>query len=317
MKKNVEPPAHPHDTGYKYLLNRTRVFLQLLQSFVGQKWVEKIDAGSLTRLDKSFILPDFRNKELDLIYQGTLAGQEVIFYCLLELQSTVDHMMPYRLLEYMKGVWDDIIKDTKLAEVEKKGFLLPMIIPVVVFNGKANWTAPLSFREKLKDVKEFEERGKKMLDFEYELIRVHAYGEDELLNNNNLISTVFFLDQSADNEDIIARLKKTVPILLNLSRQDFMLLFNWVKKILNRYMNPEEQREVEVIMEKDREKGVKYMITNIERAIEKKIEEERKKYDEERKKFIMGALNEGLDLKTVAKITGLDEQQIRDIMEDD
>ncbi len=93
-------------------------------------------------------------------------------------------------------------------------------------------------------------------------------------------------------------------------------------------MNPEEQREIEVIMEQDREKGVNYMISNIERAIEKKIDEERKiaisnteraiekKIDEERKKFISGALKEGLDLKTVAKITGLDEQQIRDIMED-
>ena len=90
-----------HDKGYKYLLSVKRVFLQLLRSFVRQGWVDKIDESDIIRVDKSFILQDFKDKEADLVYRVKMDGQEVVFYILMELQSTVDFQMPYRLLLYM------------------------------------------------------------------------------------------------------------------------------------------------------------------------------------------------------------------------
>ncbi len=79
----------PHDTGYKYLLSSKKAFLQLLRSFVQAGWAEGVDEASLIRVDKSFILQDFKNKEADLVYRAKLKDKEVIFYVLMELQSTV------------------------------------------------------------------------------------------------------------------------------------------------------------------------------------------------------------------------------------
>ncbi|MCX6089608.1 MAG: hypothetical protein NTX88_04395 [Candidatus Atribacteria bacterium] len=45
------------------------MFLELLQCFVRKGWVNQIDEQSLTRIDKSYILSDFREKEADLVYQ--------------------------------------------------------------------------------------------------------------------------------------------------------------------------------------------------------------------------------------------------------
>ncbi|MCK9482701.1 MAG: Rpn family recombination-promoting nuclease/putative transposase, partial [Bacteroidia bacterium] len=63
-----------------------------------QGWVEKIEESNITRVDKSFILQDFKDKEADLVYWVKLSEQDVIFYVLMEMQSTVDFQMPYRLL---------------------------------------------------------------------------------------------------------------------------------------------------------------------------------------------------------------------------
>ncbi|PTQ55691.1 MAG: putative transposase [Candidatus Carbobacillus altaicus] len=100
-----EPSLHyPHDKGYKFLLSSKQAFLDLLRSFVPQDWVRQIDEAHLFRPDKSYILQDFKDKEADLVYLFKRAEEddqpEVIFYILMELQSTVDYQMPYRLLLY-------------------------------------------------------------------------------------------------------------------------------------------------------------------------------------------------------------------------
>jgi len=63
-----EVPDNRHDKGYKYLLSAKKVFLELLKSFVRQGWVEEIDESNIVRVDKSFILQDFKGKEADLVY---------------------------------------------------------------------------------------------------------------------------------------------------------------------------------------------------------------------------------------------------------
>ena len=98
-------PSNKHDTGYKYLLANKSTFLQFLQTFVKAEWVKGIQAKDVMLIPKSFILQDFRHQEADLIYRLRLAEQDVYFYLLLELQSTVDQMMPFRLLMYMVEIW--------------------------------------------------------------------------------------------------------------------------------------------------------------------------------------------------------------------
>ncbi len=66
-KKKKREEAHPHDKGYKYIFDSPAVFFQFLKTFVKEDWVNKIDLNSLEIDGKSFILPDFRNKELENI----------------------------------------------------------------------------------------------------------------------------------------------------------------------------------------------------------------------------------------------------------
>lgn len=71
---------------------------------------KQIDPSRMMRVDKSYVLPDFSRQEVDLVYLLELNGEEVYFYVLLELQSSVDQSMPYRLLMYMTEIWRDIAR---------------------------------------------------------------------------------------------------------------------------------------------------------------------------------------------------------------
>jgi hypothetical protein len=63
-----------------------------------------------------------------------LGGWEI--YLLLEMQSSVDFRMPYRLLLYQVEIWRYLLQNEEDALSNRKTFQLPPIIPIVLYNGK-------------------------------------------------------------------------------------------------------------------------------------------------------------------------------------
>ena len=179
--------SNPHDRGYKSLLASKEIFLELLRSFVDMGWVSLIDPETITRIDTTQILQDFSEKEADLVYRLKIKGRDVIFYLLLELQSSVDFQMPYRLLVYMMGIWRDVLKNIDPKEAERKEFRLPSIVPIVLYNHKDRWTASRNFKETLAEAELFKEF---VVDFKYILIDVNRYQKKTLTALDNFIESV-------------------------------------------------------------------------------------------------------------------------------
>jgi len=186
MPASGTPPHQPHDKGYKYLFHSKRAFLEFLRAFIPRDWVHQIDEDHLYRPETTYILPDFRDKEADIVYKLRRTAEddqpEIIFYILMELQSTADFHMPYRLLLYQVEIWRDLLKNIETKEAARKDFRLPPIVPIVLYNGKAPWTAARTFRQMLKGESLF---GDELLNFRYMLIDVHRMEQqtvEELVN---------------------------------------------------------------------------------------------------------------------------------------
>ncbi|TCO60226.1 Rpn family recombination-promoting nuclease/putative transposase [Caldanaerobacter subterraneus] len=272
--KNVKEAVHnQHDKGYKFLLSSKRVFIELLRSFVKHEWVNDIDEANVVKVDKSFVLQDFADKEADLVYRVRLKEREVIFYILMELQSTVDYQMPYRLLLYMVEIWRSILKDVPKKESRRKDFELPVIVQIVLYNGSRKWTAKTSYKEILNSYETF---GEYAVDFKYILIDVNRYTKEELFRLENLIASVFLLEQKVEFEEMMARLNKELSNTLKKLNEDEILLFKaWFKKILLARLPEEERENIERIIDENKE--VEKMISNLEKTILQEMKEREKK----------------------------------------
>ena len=107
-----------HDKGYKRILSKKSNFYDLLHNFISKSWVAQISEEDLILVDKEFILKDFRDKEADVIYRVKLKNKsnggytEILFYCLIELQRSVDFTMPFRLLIYIVELLRRVFMDT-------------------------------------------------------------------------------------------------------------------------------------------------------------------------------------------------------------
>ncbi|HOJ10661.1 MAG TPA: Rpn family recombination-promoting nuclease/putative transposase [Clostridiales bacterium] len=350
-----------HDKGYKYLLSVKRVFMQLLRSFVDESWVGSIDEDSIEYINKSFILQDFKGKEADIVYKLKIDGREVFFYILLELQSTVDFQMPYRLLQYMLEIWRTILKDTKKAiekqkeaskdntenrsegkigdEVERKievetknevendindieknkemeigkdgkDFRLPVIIPCILYNGEYNWTAPRSSNDILIANGLFDDY---IIDFNYILFDVVRYDEEELLRLGNLVGAVFYIDQKQQYDEIIERLKNLVDQLKDLREEDFELFKIWLKNVVTRGMPKEEAKEIEKIIESNKEADS--MVYNMEIAIRNKMKEVELKGKQEGKLDVAKNLfDAGMDIEQIGIVTNIPVDELQKLI---
>jgi predicted transposase/invertase (TIGR01784 family) len=295
----------------------------LTKSFVDMGWVSQIDPEAITRIDTTQILPDFSEKEADLVYRLKIKGQDVIFYLLMELQSSVDFQMPYRLLVYMMGIWRDVLKNIQPEEAERKEFRLPPIIPIVLYNGRDKWTACRSFKETLAEAELFKEY---IVDFEYILIDINRYEKKTLIDLANLIGAVFLIDQSVDYKDCRSRLLGMAPILQKFDTKSFQLFANWLKMILTVKLPDEAKLKIIKILDESKPEEADKMVTNIEKIIENLYEEGKNdgliagkiegkiegkmegKMDDAKK-----MLEEKLSEELIVKITGLPIEQIRKI----
>ncbi|EMT40021.1 Putative transposase, YhgA-like protein [Thermoanaerobacter thermohydrosulfuricus WC1] len=114
-------------------------------------------------------------------------------------------------------------------ESRRKDFKLPVIVPIVLYNGDHKWTVKTNYKETLNS---YETYGEYAVDFKYILINVNMYTKEELLRLENLIASIFLLEQKVEFEEVVVRLKELSNTLKKLDKDKILLFKAWFKKIL-------------------------------------------------------------------------------------
>ncbi|TNJ62298.1 hypothetical protein FE784_31415 [Paenibacillus hemerocallicola] len=309
----------PHDSSYRFLLSSKKLFVELLRSFVKKEWVLHVEEAQVEEINHSFVLADFRRKEADLVYKVRLNGRDLIFYVLLELQSKVDYEMPYRLLLYQTEIWRFVLRNREVADTTAP-YSLPAIVPIVLYNGSRPWSAKRRFRELLANEESF---GPELLDFEYVLLDVERYAEEELLDLSNTIGSVFLLDQTADRELLLTRLRKLMETIRGMPEDMKEHFIHWLANMIALQLPP-DSKEVERLIEEMKEKGVTVMGLgkNLEaiklKGIEEGMEEGMERGIEQgtmlgKESVAINLIGMGLSDSAIALATGFSEQKIEQL----
>lgn len=300
IKKDIN---NLHDKGYKTLFSNKDIFINLINDFTDNEWKKDLQSDKLTLVDKSYILADYEEIEADIVYKFRDGEQELIFYVLLEFQSSVDYSMPIRLLFYMTEIWRDVLKGIKREEVKKKDFKLPAIIPIVTYNGIDGWHVPKHFKEKIKGYERF---GESIVDFKYLLLDVNRYEKEELIDKKSITSAIFLLDQKVDVKEYIARIATIAKAFNKLAGEEKLELKNWIRNTVQTQI---ADQAIEILSSDTEE--VDTMVANITRTIEELKEEAIKEGIKEGKLVVARALLDVMEDEMIAVKTGLDLEEIR------
>ncbi len=104
---------------------------------------KQLELDTLQLFATEHVSRDLQKRYQDLVYQATSMTNGRAVYLAFEFQSTVDKHMPLRMNIYCSLLLEQLVR------TQPKGLdsAYPRIYPIVIYNGKRRWTAPLQLSE--------------------------------------------------------------------------------------------------------------------------------------------------------------------------
>ena len=134
--KQQRPEKPRHDASYKNFFAHSQTVADTLRAAAGEL-SRRLDFATLERLPASFITEPLGQRHADMLWRiGFTGGGWVYILILLEFQSTVDHRMALRMMDYTDAIWMRLGREDLGPRGE-----YPLVLPIVIYNGKPPWTA--------------------------------------------------------------------------------------------------------------------------------------------------------------------------------
>ena len=130
-------------------------------------------------------------------------------------------------MKYIVALLKRIFNDAPKEKREAKGYRLPAVVPIVLYNGSDNWTAVQSFKEYLQGYEQF---GEYVIDFKYLLFDLKREPEATILSTEQLLDMAFALDK-ASRGDVERLLKRALETFRRMEAEEQEDLLNWLRHI--------------------------------------------------------------------------------------
>ena len=172
------------DASYKLLFSAPEVVRDLVLGFIPDDWLHSLDYSTLEKVPGSYVTDDLRHRADDVIWRVRAEGEWIYLYLLIEFQSTVDPWMAVRMMSYVGLLYQDLIRRGEVLP----GRRLPPVLPIVLYNGEAKWTAATDIAALIPKAPGL--AAKYLPKLEYLLIDENQYSDAELAGLKNLVAAI-------------------------------------------------------------------------------------------------------------------------------
>ena len=285
---------HQHDKIFRTVLDRKSDAIALINKALNTQ----LEVQDIEKYNSSFINKVFQNREADIVYKI----KDRSIFILIEHQTKVDYLMPYRILEYEVAIMQSAIDLDKIKNKESK---IPLVISIVLYTGNKKWNAKKYLEENQEKIEGIENGLEN-----YNLIDINELTEKELLEDNSFISKMMLIEKSKNTENIVEILEKIVKIT---KEEDKDTLRRIISIILEEKIGITKAKELIEKMEGD-EGNMLAVVDMIRRENQMYIEIGKKEGElKEKIKIVTNMLKEKFNIETIQKITGINKEEIEKI----
>ena len=118
--------------------------------------VDELDFDQMHEARRQFLLDDYRERELDLLIEVPFRNRPdalpLLICLLLEHQSTIDNVMPLRLLLYAVLYWESQWRAWKARHPHGQPLRLTPVLPMVLYTGAGPWDGNRSLADLFPDI---------------------------------------------------------------------------------------------------------------------------------------------------------------------
>jgi len=186
-----------HDRSFRLLFGQPRLMEDLIRRFIGrgEPWIDDLDFSTLERVSTAHVSEDLESRDGDVGWRVRFRDAPVAIYVLVEFQSEPQRFMALRKSVYQGLFYQQLLKQGGLTP----DGLLPLVLSIVIYNGKARWLAPQELAELIHGIDgplaAFIPR------FWYFLLEMEACDEAEL-QGHNLVALLIRLERGRSREEL-------------------------------------------------------------------------------------------------------------------
>lgn len=305
-----------HDILIKKAMENPSLAREFLEEYLPDEYKQLIDLTTLKPEKETYVEESLRTKLSDMVFSVQMHNKaedkkyDAFIYTLIEHQSYSDYWIALRLLKYSLLLLErHTIKRNKL----------PVILPIVIYNGKKKYSAPRNIFELFT----YPDIARKTVEEDYRLIDLQAISDNEMDYEKHL-SFLLYTMKHIHERDTILMLKEAMrrcskAIIID-KEQNYVLT-----KLILWYTDskvPEEKKQLleQIIIDnlpKEEANNIMRTIADsyIEEGFNKGILQGTKKGIEKGKaELIKMMLNQGNPVDKIAKITGLSVSDIQKLI---
>lgn len=165
--------SKPHDRYFKYVLERPGAAEALLRQWLPPEFHDLAASSHWEPFDAQFVDAHLRGTRGDRIYLARQRpGAPARMYCLIEHKARASPNLARQLCLYSTGIWSRVLERRRAAGEEA-----PAVTALVVYNGRARWRLPTSFRELVGMPSSY---GRYVMDFDFPVVDLGRISDDEL-----------------------------------------------------------------------------------------------------------------------------------------
>jgi predicted transposase YdaD len=219
-----------NDASYKRLYAHAELVADLLRSCIREAWVAQLDFATLERVNGSHVDQKLQQRHSDVIWRCRWRHTpRWVYVCLLlEFQSQPDHWMPLRMLNYVALFYDHLLRTKALKTREP----LPLVLPIVLYNGEPRWRQPLSLKALRGELPvEIERHQPELLSA---LIDQGKFLAELPQPEAATLSTLLFRMDQAETESALAEATRAMATLLQQAAYQHLAasIGIWLKRVL-------------------------------------------------------------------------------------
>lgn len=304
---------NPHDKYFRESFSRKETVRSFIRQYLPSGVCRQLDLNKLEIVKDSFVDKELSEHFSDILYKTVISGKESYLYLLFEHKSYIDHFTGFQLLRNMVKIWEQCLKSNR----NKKK--LPVIIPVVIYQGKHKWNCSNSIISLFESV---ENTDKYIPDFNSEIYDI-SHIPDEEIRGSILLRVHFLIMKYINSPQLFDKLHDILNMMALLSEKRKKT--EYLETFLRYLVSTVDNSKFEVIkteLKRTVDKGDDLMPTiaqmwikegmekGVEKGVEKGIEKGIKKEKmETAKKMIQ--LN--MSTEDIRKITGLSIKKIDEL----
>ncbi|WP_375333752.1 Rpn family recombination-promoting nuclease/putative transposase [Candidatus Tisiphia endosymbiont of Xenochironomus xenolabis] len=309
----LEKPKH--DEIFRKSMENPIVAKEFLATHLPKDVLALIDSTTVKLEKDSFIEPDLSETISDVLFSVKFNDQDGYIFLLLEHQSTVDKMMAFRLFKYMINICD------RYLTTNPKAKSLPVIYPLIIYNGKKKYNASLN----IWNLFSHPDLARGFWTNDYQLINVHDIPDEELKKKVWSGILLFFLKHIHERQ-LLKRWQEISHLLPKLSK--ITIGYDHIRNLLSytlTFIEQNDKIELEKILKNSltKEKGEELMpsIAQVwkEEGIQIGVQDgirigEARGEARGEAKLIKMMINNGSSIEEVARITGLSITKINELL---